>query len=180
MWPESTVVPAWRNDWKWPTGFETICVYACALGLIHPREPRWDADSEAAARDLAVMDRLLRSSAGARVHIVFVSSVLTLQEPRPIRSYYCGWKRVIEGRLIDLAARTPATRLSVLYPGRLVAGKSMRRPLSLAHTTYARLAELLPRFGTGAGGRRALVGADARTWMIARGAAAMARAITRG
>jgi hypothetical protein len=145
-----------------------VRIHVCALGPVHPETAQPAQDASLVARDLALVERLLDEAAGREVHVVLVSSVLALA-PGADRAYYAGWKNVVEGELADLVDQHPAARLSVLYPGRLLAAEDRRRPWHRTHTTFERLAVLMNQVGEGPG-RSRIVGLDARAWLLARSA----------
>ncbi len=178
-WPAAIVVPSWEPEWEWPAGYDEVVVCACAVGPIHPEGTDWPGDLETALRDIGVIERILEAYPGASVHLVFVSSALALAAPRAERAYYCGWKVTMEGILAHLAGRHPSARLSVVYPGRLADRRSLSRPASLLGTTYDRLARLMGRIGRAGRSRRALLGLDARLWLLGKGLAACLRALLR-
>lgn len=145
----------------------TVHVYVCALGPVHPTDdtaPDLTAETAAADRDLAFLDSVLRSSA-ADVRVVLVSSVIALA-PGADRRYYGGWKALVEQQLRTLVAELrPTAELSVLYPGRLVAGsRSLTQRLS---TDYQRLAAVAER-AVRRGPVSRVVGLDARLWVARR------------
>jgi hypothetical protein len=176
-WPGATVVPAWEGAWQWPRGFDAVAVYGCALGPIHPGEPEWGAHARAVDRDVGVVASALSAYAECAVHVVFVSSVLALVPPRAERRYYAGCKNVIEAALRQLVARHRGAAMSVVYPGRLLAARSIRRPGSLLHTSFSQLAATLCRIGSGGRQRRCMVGCDARLLALASSAAGAVRAL---
>jgi len=139
-------------------------IFCCALGPIHPDPaPTLDTDARRAARDVDLLTRLVMSNGERAMHVIFVSTVLALAPSRD-RYYYAGWKRVLEDKLLWLTESQQRTRLSVIYPGRLV-GRETTRRLRYVHTTYEALAGLMCSVSTG-GPRRAVVGLDARLWRL--------------
>ncbi|MGE0143863.1 MAG: hypothetical protein AB7I19_08120 [Planctomycetota bacterium] len=152
------------------SGFERVEVYMCALGPIHPGDEAFDAHAESTARDLLVVEQLLTNVPRARLHLVFVSSILARVGPVPSRSYYAGFKNVVEGRLSRLIAAHDRALMSVVHPGRLTTSRSVRRPTSLLQTTYQRLARRLIRIGSRDRSLRVAVGLDARLFTLARSA----------
>lgn len=151
-----------------------VRVHVCALGPIHPEQAS-PTDSAAAERELATLERIMQAADGG-VHVVLVSTVIALA-PGADRRYYGGWKAVVEQRLAELVDRHSNATLTVLYPGRLVAGRDARRPWQLAYTTYGRLAALSLAAATHPG-RNRLVGADARAWLLLRSVALAVSSIT--
>lgn len=141
-------------------------IHVCALGPVHPETAQPGADAANVDRDLTVVARLLDEAAGRDVHVVLVSSVLALA-PAADRTYYAGWKNVVEEELVALVAEHSSARLSVLYPGRLMTAEERRRPWHRMHTTFERLAARMSQAGDGPG-RSRLVGLDARAWLLAR------------
>lgn len=149
---------------EWPGDVESIAVHVCALGPIHPTAPEWNRDAAATNRDLGTLGKLLQENAQASVHIVFASSVLAMAPGRE-RGYYAGWKCLIEATIAEMAARHGRARMSVLYPGRLVESRSIARPASLLHATYAQMARVMAEVGDSSQPRRMLLGLDARLWL---------------
>lgn len=147
-------------------GAGPVRIHVCALGPVHPDEP---VDAMTVERELGVIDRLVRAAVGRDVRVVLISSVITLA-PGADRRYYAGWKALVEQRLQDLVDRRPGASLSVLYPGRLVAGRDARRPWQFAYTTYDRLATLAMS-AAARPARSRIVGADARVWLALRAVA---------
>jgi hypothetical protein len=178
-WPGATVVPAWEPAWGWPGGFDRVAIYVCALGPIHPRAPLWAVDASAVVREIGVVEQALSAYSSCAVHLVFVSSALALVPGRPERRYYAGFKNVIEGVLAQLVDRHGAGTMSVVYPGRLMATRSIRRPASLLHTSFARLARMLGRIAARSRTRRTAVGRDARLLVLSGSAMAAVRALFR-
>jgi hypothetical protein len=151
-------------------------IHVCALGPVHPETAKPDQDAADVARDLGLVARLLDELVGSDVHVVLVSSVLALA-PGADRAYYAGWKNLVEEELAHLVDQHPSARLSVLYPGRLLAATERRRPWHRMHTTFERLAALMQRMGDGPG-RSRIVGLDARTWLMARSASLLATVLS--
>ena len=143
-----------------------VRIHVCALGPVHPESAQPGLDAADVERDLSVVARLLDEAAGHDVHVVLVSSVLALA-PTADRTYYAGWKNVVEEELAAMVAEHPAARLSVLYPGRLMAAGERSRPWHRMHITFERLAARMAQVGDGPG-RSRLVGLDARAWLLAR------------
>jgi hypothetical protein len=150
-----------------------LSIFACAIGAIHPGDPRPEGLAhvwETGARDLAIVRAAMIAANSKPVHVIFVSSVLALARARPERAVYTGWKLLVEGEFERLVTAQRDARLSVVYPGRLVEG-----PAGLASrlsTRYDRLAATLVAAASAPAGRRWIVGADARLWLLARGLAA--------
>ena len=144
----------------------SLRIHVCALGPVHPETAHAD-DASFVARDLDLVARLLGEAEGREVHVVLVSSILALA-PASDRAYYAGWKNVVEEELATLAGAHGA-RLSVLYPGRLMAADERRRPWHRTHTTFERLAALMNDVSEGPG-RSRTVGLDARIWLMTRSA----------
>ncbi len=157
-------------------GPRPLRIHVCALGPLHPETARPDADAANVERDLEVVARLLDEAAGREVHVVLVSTILALG-PGADRSYYAGWKNVVEGRLADLVDAHPGATLSVLYPGRLMAAQDRRRPWHRSHTTFERLAALMQDVSEGPG-RSRIVGLDARAWLVARSASLLVASLS--
>jgi hypothetical protein len=177
QWPGAVVAPAWEPGWAWPIGFERVAVHVCALGPIHPGAIEWDAHARAIDRDLGVVTRALAAYARCPVHVLFVSSALALAPPRAARRAYAGFKSMIEGELARLVERHGRGTLSVVYPGRLLETRSIRRPASLLHTSFARLARTMCGIAAQDRPRRSMVGPDARLLGLATSAAAAIRAL---
>jgi hypothetical protein len=149
------------------TGPRALRIHVCALGPVHPETAHAD-DASFVARDLDLVARLLGEAEGREVHVVLVSSILALA-PAADRAYYAGWKNVVEEELAALVAAHPGGRLSVLYPGRLMAAQERRRPWHRTHTTFERLATLMNDVSEGPA-RSRTVGLDARIWLMTRSA----------
>lgn len=113
------------------------------------------------------------------VHLVFSSSVLALG-PGGGRGSYAGWKCLIEATIAEMAAQQGCARISVLSPGRLVGSRSLRRPASLMHSSYAHVARAMPELGNSSRARRTLLGLDARLWLLRQGLRSAAKAFASG
>jgi len=145
---------------------EAVRLHVCALGPVHTWTLDPDNDAAHVERDLDVVARLLDEAGDRPTHVVHVSSILALA-PGADRTYYGGWKNLVEGRLAMLVDAHPRAELTVLYPGRLMAASERRRPWHLSHTTYDRLARLMHDVSAGPA-RSRIVGLDARAWLLAR------------
>lgn len=156
---------------------DSLVVYVCALGPVHPGPAEAALDAERVVRDLALVQQVLDSAPGASARVVLVSTVIALA-PGDDRRYYGGWKCLVEEELRELLARrsTPA-ELSVLYPGRLMGDDERRRPWHRLHTTYTRLSDIVEQAGRRPASSR-VVGLDARAWLVARGASVSLRSIS--
>lgn len=143
-------------------------IHVCALGPVHPETARPEDDASLVDRDLDVVARLLGEADGREAHVVLVSSILALA-PAADRAYYAGWKNVVEEKLASIVAAHPGGRLSVLYPGRLLAAEERTRPWHRMHTTFERLATLMNDVSEGPA-RSRTVGLDARIWLVTRSA----------
>jgi hypothetical protein len=150
-------------------------IHVCALGPVHP-ETAADDDASFVARDLDLVARLLGEAEGREAHVVYVSSILALA-PAADRAYYAGWKNVVEEELASLVAAHPGGRLSVFYPGRLMAAQERTRPWHRMHTTFERLATQMNDVSEGPG-RSRTVGLDARLWLMARSASLVATSLS--
>jgi len=151
-------------------------IHVCALGPVHPETARPEDDASFVARDLDLVARLLDEAEGREAHVVLVSSILALA-PAADRAYYAGWKNVAEEELATLVAAHPGGRLSVFYPGRLMAAQDRSKPWHRMHTTFERLATLMNNASEGPG-RSRTVGLDARLWLMARSASLMATTLS--
>ena len=161
--PVAAVHAAWTDE-PLPLGAATaVTVVCCALGPIHADSPRAAVDLQRVSADYCILDTIVQQCADLPRHLVFISSVLALC-PRPGREYYAGWKNVAEG-LVRHTASGPRAAVSVFYPGRLVALKTLRRPQSLLHTSYRDLAERLVRHARRNEPREEVVGVDSRVWL---------------
>lgn len=154
---------------------ERLRIHVCALGPVHPETAHPD-DASYVARDLDLVARLLGEAEGREAHVVLVSSILALT-PASDRTYYAGWKNVVEGELASLVEGHPGARLSVLYPGRLMAAAERRKPWHRTHTTFERLATIMDDVSEGPG-RSRIVGLDARLWLLARSASLVATTLS--
>jgi hypothetical protein len=140
----------------------------CAAGVIHPGSPCLETDHRAVLRDVGILEAIVRSQAGESVHVVFMSSVLALGRS-PGRGYYAGWKATMEGAVAGIVANAPGTLLSILYPGRLLEERSIARPMSFLSTRYHRAAQVMIHAARSPFPRRAVLGLDARLWLVSRG-----------
>lgn len=168
VYPHAIIAPAWETHAPVLQRYEKIGVLCCALGVIHPTSSNFFFDVDVALRDLRNLEWLLRAYPEASVHVVFVSSVLALAPDRG-REYYGGWKSVIMGVLSQLLQDYPKAWFSVLFPGRLVERRSLTLPLSILYTSYSTVARILLKTLTSNAPRHAIVGLDARLWLIKRG-----------
>ena len=146
-------------------GDTDLVLHVCALGPIHPEDPRPD-DAERFASELATIEALVAATTGS-VRIVFVSSVIALA-PTPDRRLYGGWKNLAEEHLDRVALRHGArVTVSVVYPGRIVA-PSQRSGLSdRISSTFEKVARRLLAEASRKP-RRAVVGIDAKVWSALR------------
>lgn len=145
------------------TGRGPVQIAVCALGPVHPGEPRAADDSATFLRDLLCIERLLEAVAGRQVGVVLISSVVALA-PGEDRRYYGGWKCLVEQQLRQSVGRcAPGATFSVVYPGRLVDGDA-RRATPTLHTSHRRLATVVD--GLTGRSRARLVGLDARAWVV--------------
>lgn len=146
-------------------GDTDLVLHVCALGPIHPEDPRPD-DAERFASELATIEALVAATTGS-VRIVFVSSVIALA-PTPDRRLYGGWKNLAEEHLDRVALRYGArVTVSVVYPGRIVA-PSQRSGLSdRISSTFEKVARRLLAEASRKP-RRAVVGIDAKVWSALR------------
>lgn len=148
-------------------GSGAVRIYVCALGPIHAGLPDGAADAAGVAADLATIGGLLDSAMGREVHVVLVSTVIALA-PSESQRYYGGQKNIVEDQLRALIGKHPAgARLSVLYPGRLLAAADRNRPWHRGYTTFDHLAALVERAGERSAYAR-VVGLDARLWLLLR------------
>ena len=175
--PGASIVAASDPGPVVPPGHRSVRIMCCAVGLIHPVRPDPAMHMDAAARDLRVLDRILERCGEASVHVLFVSSVLTLAALCG-RRYYAGWKSVTGAVLASIVERHPRACLSVVYPGRLVDVATVRAPVSLLHTSYRRLAATIIRMIQSPSPGSAIVGADARFWLLVQGLGALRPALT--
>lgn len=175
--PAASVVAALDPGPIVPRGQRSVRILCCAMGLIHPERPDPAAHMAAAARDLRALDRILEGCDEASAHVLFVSSVISLAAPSE-RRYYAGWKNVIGAALASIVERHPRACLSVVYPGRVVDAATGWAPVSLLHTSYRRLAAAIIRMIQSPSPASAIVGADARLWLLAQGLGALRPALT--
>jgi hypothetical protein len=154
---------------------DRLRIHVCALGPVHAETAHPD-DASFVARDLDLVARLLDEAEGREAHVVLVSSILALA-PAADRAYYAGWKNVVEEELFSLVDAHAGARLSVLYPGRLMAAQERRKPWHRTHATFERLATLMNDVSEGPG-RSRIVGLDARLWLMARSASLVATTLS--
>ena len=146
-------------------GDADLVIHVCALGPIHPEDPRPD-DAARFEAELATIEALVAATSGS-VRIVFVSSVIALA-PTPDRRLYGGWKNLAEEHLDRIALRHGSrVTVSVAYPGRIVdpserSGLSDRLSSSFAKVARRLLSE------ASRGPRRVIVGIDAKVWSALR------------
>lgn len=141
-------------------------VHICALGPLHPGSAQQAIDSQNVERDLNALSRVLAAADGRPTQVVLVSTVLALAPPSD-RSYYAGWRGVVEQEVRELVAGQGD--VSVLYPGRLTEMRDVRHPVSLLYTTYGRLAQLA-HLAAQSAPKSSVVGLDARAWLLTRSA----------
>lgn len=176
---DATVLPAGGPDGGLlgEAAPDSLRIFVCALGPVHPEAPQAAVDSDHVVRDLGLIRRVLDSAPDATAHVVLVSTVIALA-PGEDRRYYGGWKGLVEQELRELLAqRSAPADLSVLYPGRLMDDHERRRPWHRAHTSYTRLADIVERAAQRPGTSR-VVGLDARAWLLARGASLTLRSFS--
>ncbi len=156
---------------------DSLVIYVCALGPVHPGPAEPSVDAANVVRDLALIQKVLDSAPGAPARVVLVSTVIALA-PGDDRRYYGGWKCLVEEELREmLAQRSTPAELSVLYPGRLLSEDERRRPWHRMHTTYTRLSDIAEQGGQRPAFSR-VVGMDARVWLVARGASLSLRSLS--
>lgn len=168
--PHARILRAWQDEPPPTLPVERVAIIACALGMIHPGESHFDAESGNALRDIRVLEQVAHAYAAVPLRIVMVSSVVALAPPRA-RTTYGGWKSLLEGAVESAARDAPRTSLAVIYPGRLVERRQIRRPGSLVATSYLNLATMLMGATTRDDDTREIHGVDARLWLAARGSA---------
>ena len=166
-YPDAVVVQGCEDDGRFPQAAKEVAVVFCALGLIHPEHPRLPAHPQRLDRDLEAFRRVVTVYQQVPIHAVFVSSVVALGTPRR-RAYYGGWKGVSEGAIGALLRDHPRPRFSVIFPGRLVEERSLRRPDSLLATPYEHLARTILEVIEGDRTQSRVMGPDARLWLLAR------------
>ena len=164
----ATVIDAHTSGPMLDTRPSALRIHVCALGPVHPETARPEDDASFVDRDLDLVARLLGEADGREAHVVLVSSILALA-PAADRAYYAGWKNVVEAKLASIVAAHPGGRLSVLYPGRLLAAEERTKPWHRMHTTFERLATLMTDVSEGPA-RSRTVGLDARIWLMTRSA----------
>lgn len=142
-----------------------LVIHVCALGPIHPEDPRPD-DATRFEAELAPIEDLVAATSGS-VRIVFVSSVIALA-PTPDRRLYGGWKNLAEEHLDRIALRHGArVSVSVTYPGRII-NRSERSGLSdRLSSTFEKVAQRLLSEASRRP-RRVIVGIDAKVWSALR------------
>ncbi|MEG9224560.1 hypothetical protein [Aeromicrobium sp. Sec7.5] len=142
-----------------------LVLHVCALGPIHPEDPRPD-DAEQFASELATIEALVAATTGS-VRIVFVSSVIALA-PTPDRRLYGGWKNLAEEHLDRIAVHHGArVSVSVVYPGRIIARADRSGLSDRLSSTFEKLARRLLAEASRKP-RRAVVGLDAKVWSALR------------
>lgn len=147
-----------------PQPYSAVTIVACALGLIHPKNSSWQEERDAADRDLAAIAAILAAYPSARVHVIYISSILALTPRRT--AWYSGWKNVIDGALIHLTSGHASALLSVLYPGQLREKKSLA---TFLFTTFDALATEIVALIPAPAPHRRIVGRDARLYLLVRG-----------
>jgi nucleoside-diphosphate-sugar epimerase len=156
---------------------DSLVIYVCALGPVHPGPAEASVDADHVLRDLALVQKILDSAPAASARVVLVSTVIALA-PGDDRRYYGGWKCLVEEELRQLLAeRSTPAELSVLYPGRLLGDDERTRPWHRLHTTYTKLSDLVEKAGHRPASSR-VVGVDARVWLLTRGASLTFRSIS--
>lgn len=167
-YPFASVLRAWESVPELLSGDQEIVLFCCALGRPHPFDPNPASDMEVVERDLKVLNHIVHACLNMPLHIVLASSVLALSPPRR-RVYYAGWKCVIDGALERVAQSHPMSKVSVVYPGRLVERKTLSRPITYLHTSYKDLAAKLINTTPRSKPQRMLVGLDACLWLAVQG-----------
>jgi len=172
-YPETAVFASDEiGDYAPEKKYKSVNICCCALGMIHPRPIDWDTDLREARRDLAVLDKLLQSFSHARMHVIFVCSVLALSVNSKGRSgYYAGWKNILAKVVQAKVEAVPENRFSVLYPGRLTQKRSILNPVSLMYSSYPSVAGKLAKIIIKGESRRRIIGYDGRIWLLMRGVA---------
>lgn len=155
-----------------------VTLYCCAAGPIHPRTSG-PAECEDAMRDLLALQRIIHHYQACRMKVVLISSVLALVASSS-RATYGGWKLFLEGVVSQSVRLCKESSLSVVYPGRLVEKKRLTEPLSVCYTGYRRLASKLLGLARWPVNSRTIIGLDARLWVCAKRALALASALLGG
>jgi NAD(P)-dependent dehydrogenase (short-subunit alcohol dehydrogenase family) len=174
--PGAAVYRSWDPESPMPDA-EAVAVLCCAFGLIHPGAVAASADLQKTGADYAMLERILRQYSERPVHLVLISSVLALCA-RPGREYYAGWKHVVEGLVRQLAEEGQRRTVSVLYPGRLVETTAREGTRVFPHTSYRTLAEKAVLAVQDNRSVNAVVGLDARLWLMLRSAGLLWAALT--
>lgn len=167
--PRAAVLACWlpQDRWKWPAACRRVTVLLCGFGIIHPVAPVWASHCRAMTRDAEVLTRIVQRFRQQTINVVLVSSICAWALT-PERAYYTGWKCLAEALVRNAVSTQEKARLSVLYPGRLVNQKTLRRPLSFLHTSYSRLSRRLIRIAQSSQARSKIVGLDARMLLLLR------------
>jgi len=150
----------------WPRTERPTTVVLAAFGAVHPTRA---GDAFAALeRDALAFERFVRTRTDvSALNVLLVSSVLALAPPRH-RAEYGGAKNMAESSVERALERHPGATFAVLHPGRLVERKSLARPASLLATTYGDLAQRILDWIERPRPVDAVVGADARAWLVHR------------
>lgn len=148
---------------------DCVEILLLAFGPVRPGPGGYSDGQAAFARDLAGIDAILDARRGGKLRVVLVSTVLALAGPRPSRLGYAGWKLLAEAAVRERLAGCAGATLSVLYPGRLIAGRRLSKPSTWLATSYRKLARMVAKAASaGIPGRR-VVGLDARLWLLFQG-----------
>ena len=146
-------------------GTADLVVHVCALGPIHPEDPRPD-DAERFVAELATIDAIVAATTGS-VRVVLVSSVIALA-PTPDRRLYGGWKNLAEEHLDRIALRHGSrVSVSVVYPGRIIAPADRSGLSDRLSSTFEKVARRLLAEAARKP-RRPIVGTDAKVWAALR------------
>lgn len=155
-------------------GGSDLVLHVCALGPIHPEEPR-AGDAAKFETELTTIESLVAATTGS-VRLVLVSSVIALA-PTPDRRLYGGWKNLAEEHLDRIALRHGSrVSVSVVYPGRIIAPADRSGLSDRLSSTFEKVARRLLAEAA-RGPRRTLVGIDAKVWSALRAMSLVVHAV---
>ncbi|MDO9316075.1 MAG: hypothetical protein Q7T97_16185 [Burkholderiaceae bacterium] len=172
LYPESALVDGTERAGT----VQPKCIVVCALGLAHPAQPDIDRHMERLAWDSRLLSTLVSNSRD-RIHVILVSTVIALVPPRD-RAYYAAFKNLAEAVVAASLRDSVGSRMSVLYPGRLVERCGFSRIADLFATPYGSLARRLVAIASADKPVARVVGLDARLWVLAKAVRTLVGAVS--
>lgn len=167
-YPWAPTVLAWQDNPIPIRPFGRVTIFGCAFGVDRQREPSFLQQMKMAERDVHTLTRIVQTYAAIDVQILLIASV-SPPGLRPGRRTDRAWESIARAAVQSTAAHRSENSLSLVYHGRLVEKRRWTRPRTVLATSYRDFAERLGHSARHSENSRAIVGWDARIWLITRG-----------